>query len=525
MHSDTPGDGAGAPVKHSKSLDKARMLPDDQVLESRNRASYAGFDERGPRSEGPVSFCESGVHLSQAPGRSSVGSLGQGYSSQARLPGSRSVLFKMCRGVTGAKPVLTMHQRAHAQERGNELFPSDHETILSSRGTVPNGLVVRSLWLGGLGLSEVSPRGVFRTLLLGIALLATLTISSGRRGETAFEVAAFLLAASAYWIEPRVSLSRSLSLPLVLLGGIGLWGFVQAASGMTADRDATLDAALRFSTFGAVALCSAKGLRNPRPLIAVLAWSGAVLSAVGMVCYFTSPGRILWFIPSRYPDVWGVFESRNAFAQFLELCLPAALCLNRWDRKLQTVALAAFILAGGLLSASRAGAVLLLLETVCFAAVRWRLVAVVALILAITGPGALWGRLHQSDPLEGRREIYRSTLAMIEAKPWTGYGLGTFALIYPRFATFDEGRSVEHAHNDWLEWVSGGGIPFALPWLVLVLWMVRPALESGWGVGVLAVFLHALVDYPFARFGISAWGFLILGALVGSRGFLSEKER
>jgi hypothetical protein len=51
-------------------------------------------------------------------------------------------------------------------------------------------------------------------------------------------------------------------------------------------------------------------------------------------------------------------------------------------------------------------------------------------------------------------------------------------------------------------------------WGALSIWLVRPAIRSIWGVGVLALLLHALVDYPFARFGVAAWAFLLAGAAV-----------
>jgi hypothetical protein len=47
----------------------------------------------------------------------------------------------------------------------------------------------------------------------------------------------------------------------------------------------------------------------------------------------------------------------------------------------------------------------------------------------------------------------------------------------------------------------------------LAFTIVRPALRSGWGIGVLSAFAHAAVDYPFARFAITAWMFALVGAL------------
>ena len=106
---------------------------------------------------------------------------------------------------------------------------------------------------------------------------------------------------------------------------------------------------------------------------------------------------------------------------------------------------------------------------------------------------------------------------MIAARPWTGYGLGNFATVYPEFARFDPGAVVEHAHNDWLEWATEGGWPYAAVWMLLAIATLRPALRSIWGIGIPAVFLHALVDYPLARLGVAAWLFILIGALGSNR--------
>jgi O-antigen ligase len=177
------------------------------------------------------------------------------------------------------------------------------------------------------------------------------------------------------------------------------------------------------------------------------------------------------------------------------------------------------MLAAGVASASRAGAILLVAEAIVIFAIGRRrraigkFVIAAALFIAITGAGALLGRLADSDPLAYRREIARSTVGMIAAHPWRGFGVGTFAQVYPAYATFDAGAAVEHAHNDWLEWAAGGGVPYAAVWAVLALALSAPAVRSVWGLGIMAAFLHAMVDYPFARFGLTAWTFALIGAL------------
>ncbi len=98
---------------------------------------------------------------------------------------------------------------------------------------------------------------------------------------------------------------------------------------------------------------------------------------------------------------------------------------------------------------------------------------------------------------------------MIKARPLTGWGLGSYVPVYKAFALYDDGTWVNQAHNDYLEWAAEGGIPFACIMLVLIVWSVRPSLNSIWGVGLLAMCLHATVDYPFARLGTCCWYFAL----------------
>jgi hypothetical protein len=82
--------------------------------------------------------------------------------------------------------------------------------------------------------------------------------------------------------------------------------------------------------------------------------------------------------------------------------------------------------------------------------------------------------------------------------------------VYPAFATFDPGAIVNQAHTDWLQWTAEGGLPVGIGMLWMVVWGARPALRSIWGIGVIAVFVHAAFDYPFSRPAIGAWPILML---------------
>jgi len=356
--------------------------------------------------------------------------------------------------------------------------------------------------------------------LLALAAAATLAIwSADPFVEWTYEGCVFLLAG---WVALRREVRFG---PILLTAApLAVWGFGQLAAGATVYRYATLNASLKVAALAATALVASAVFR--KGMLPWFAWFAFLLSLLSVVAYYTSSGTILWLFPSPYPDVWGPFLSRNNFAQFLELALPVALWLACTRLGTLYLWMSVTMLGCGLVSASRAGAVLLILEAAAvFALVRppapRRLVLLftpgVLIFAALAGGEVLLHRLQDSDPFRDRREIFASSLAMIAARPWTGYGLGNFATVYPEFAQFDPGAVVEHAHNDWLEWATEGGWPYAAVWMLLAISALRPALRSIWGIGIPAVFVHAFVDFPFARFGVAAWLFILIGALESNR--------
>jgi O-antigen ligase len=366
---------------------------------------------------------------------------------------------------------------------------------------------------------------VCAVLLSLLAAGATFTIwTRDPLADYTYEAGIFLLTGAIFLARKTTPWPLALALPLA---AIAAWGFVQIPLGGTVYRWATLQTALRFAALAATAAAAHTAFHDPHLRHAFLcgfAWFGLGTSVVSTLAYFTSPGMVLWLVPSLYPDNWGPFLSRNNFAQFLELSMPVALYLGFTTRRVYLL-LAAIMLAAGIASASRAGAALLAAEALTAFALAgqharrkgrnervWFAAAALGAI-AVIGAGSLLTRFKDSDPMLYRREIFGSTFALIAHHPWAGYGLGTFPLIYPEFATFDSGAVVDHAHNDWLEWAAEGGLPLALVWAAFALRLSRPAIGSIWGMGVVSVFLHGLVDYPSARFGVAAWIFLIIGVI------------
>ena len=390
-------------------------------------------------------------------------------------------------------------------------------------------LILPAKLLRGLWTTRTLPRARVRTSVTAIALfvlaaLATLTIFI-RDPLVAWGYALGIFLLAGYYSARKILLQTTFRFTVwgAALAVISLWGFAQLAAGATVYRYATWDASLRTMALGATAWVAANALGDAAlrvRFLSAFAWFGFTVSLLSVMAYFTSPGHVLWAFPSPYPDVWGPFLSRNDFAGFIELSLPVALWLSS-DRAGVRVPLwvPAWMLAAGLAAGSRAGAILLLAEAGVLLALTSRrratakFVMLAALLAMVAGAGTLLGRFAEKDPFRYRREMAASTAQMIRDHPWQGSGLGTYAYVYPAYATFDLGATVEHAHNYWLEWAAEGGLPLASVWLILALAVCVPAVRSIWGIGILAVFLHALVDYPFARFGLTAWNFALMGAL------------
>ncbi len=321
---------------------------------------------------------------------------------------------------------------------------------------------------------------------------------------------------------------------LIPLTGATCWGFLQLVAGTTVYRFETWVDSLYWVTLLVLFFLGFQALGDPKvrsSLLGALLYLGFGVAVLSVIQLFTSEGKVFWIFPSGYTEmVLGPFVYHNDYAAFVELLLPVALfkAVEERGRAVLHSAIAAVLFASVIASASRAGSALVTLEVVVVLAltvargslarrrsgiVMAKICALVLLFTAVVGWSVLWRRLQQPDPFVHRREILASALAMARERPWLGFGLGTFETAYPAFALFDIGVVVNHAHNEWAEWLSEGGVPFLGMMFWVAAWSVRPALRSIWGIGLLSVFVHACVDYPTQRLGLAVWIFLMLSAL------------
>jgi O-antigen ligase len=370
-------------------------------------------------------------------------------------------------------------------------------------------------------------------LLLSLVLvlfLSTLTLWIPAYWPVAvFETSAFTIASIALVLKKRPQ--NGTHYPLFCLSFVVLWGCLQLITGWSVQRFATERATLQWMTWAAVyytgvsipeASSVAKRLRT------AIVWFGFAVSVEAILQAYLSPGIAYGLFPTGYHNfVMGPIVYHTHFAAFIETILPVALSLtfNEPGHHYTYLGISAVLLAAVVVSASRGGLIIAFAEVLVVLVLLHQqepksskrlslralvLVSVTAVLTLIVGFATASERFYSEALTLGRLQFAVSTLHMIAARPWIGWGLGSWPSVYPAFATFDPGVLVNQAHSDWLQWTAEGGLPVGLVMLSLAVWSFKPAIRSIWGIGVIAVLVHAAFDYPFSRPAIGAWPILIL---------------
>jgi len=245
----------------------------------------------------------------------------------------------------------------------------------------------------------------------------------------------------------------------------------------------------------------------------------------------------------------GTYANRNHLAGFLEMMLPMCLGLlalsvghvrtelhyhRSWRSRIASLSgwhmnktvvyafVCVIILLGLVFTQSRSGVALAMLAVFLSAVAYSRRLggtnvfgvigsffAVVTAIAIEIGLAPLAQRFTV-DPLENLRfVIYSNTIEGIGTFFPIGSGPGTYPFIYPRFQSIAENGFVNHAHNDYLEWLMEGGLIaglliimclwfYARQWpkvWVKGYWSTFQFIQVGAGIGLLLMLLHSLTDF------------------------------
>lgn len=239
--------------------------------------------------------------------------------------------------------------------------------------------------------------------------------------------------------------------------------------------------------------------RHLRHLVLVLMVFGSLFAAFAVLQALTSTGKIYWLIQPRYlSSIFGSYVNHNHYAGLMELLAPLPIVLaatgyyrggQRWLAAFAGLLMAASIF----LSLSRGGMIaffaqMIFLSVMLFACERRReaigtiVVAAlgVAIVLSSAGADPVIARISTiksrwtADVELDRLAIVKDSLPMFLEKPWMGWGLGQFPVVYPRFRSFYLDSFINEAHNDYVQFlVETGVLGFAcvLGLLVTTFWI------------------------------------------------------
>ena len=396
-----------------------------------------------------------------------------------------------------------------------------------------------------------------KAIRLGICALITFAVVSfgGVQpwGQAAVEIGSaglFVLWGVAAIRERRAEIHWNwLFVPLLGLGAIA---FVQWGFGLSVYAYLTKMELLRWAAHAMFFFLALQAFRSEGQ-VKQLAWFllvlGFVVSLFGIVQHFTFNGNLYWlFALPAGASPFGPFVDADHFAGFIELITPlgVAWLLFRPQRPEQAgllVLLTVVPIGAVILSASRGGILVLIGEFLALAFLshtrglgrkQWLSVIGVAVVASAfivwLGAGATIRRFeqfaHERIGEEVRISMCRDTSRIFLDHPWMGTGLGTLAAVYPGYASFYNGRTVDHAHNDFLELLADtgalGGI-CGLCFVALLFWQglrnlqfgarkCDRAIVGGALVGCGGLLLHEMIDFNL-HIPSNALIFLVLAAI------------
>ena len=365
-----------------------------------------------------------------------------------------------------------------------------------------------------------------------------------RSARTVIEIAVFAIAAA--WTVRRLLAPFPLvwSWFAVPLAAVPLISLAQLLSGQTASSYITSGYFVLWSAFTLFFILCVNVFQDrsiSRSFLAGLIWFGFAVALFGLVQFYLSPATLYGVIEAPRSSAFGPFADRNHFAVFMELAIPAALLAALRGEEKRTIyfVVCGLLMAAVVVCASRTGAMIVAAESaVIFVAAAielrgsWRTasrramlplggLALVAVAFTVAaGPRKLMERFDTVEGDLNRFQVAGATWRKALEHPVSGYGAGTFSIVYPSFAEFDDGHAWNHAHNDTVQMalelgLGGALVPFALAVLVLV----RRREKEVWlgaALPLLAGWVHSWTEFPAQMPGLVLVALVLLAQIAAS---------
>ncbi|HDL63872.1 MAG TPA: tetratricopeptide repeat protein, partial [Proteobacteria bacterium] len=271
--------------------------------------------------------------------------------------------------------------------------------------------------------------------------------------------------------SPFFSPGNPLLLPVLLIAAAI---FVRITTPFSAAGGIPLLEIVSYSLLAAAVILSRPSPRAVILFILTLAGWGAVLAGYGLFRRLAGTGEM--------GNIAATFVNRNHFSAFLGMIAPLCLGLGLWGtgRSLRWLSGVFFLVlsAGVILTGSRGGVTAFTASTGAILILyhlgrkgkkrpgKYILLAgifgvILTAVLLLPGRGTL-APITETTITElsvrTRLSIWQSTFQAFLARPWTGWGWGSFPYIYPLFKAGGVWYKVPHAHNELLQLLSEGGL-------------------------------------------------------------------
>jgi O-antigen ligase len=282
-------------------------------------------------------------------------------------------------------------------------------------------------------------------------------------------------------------------------------------------------------------------------LLRALIFLGFFEAAYGIIQYLTGSPNIFTFRnPFFGAAATGTYINRNHFAGLLELTFPFTVAFAFYSLQIRSqqrrgrsgpggasvhpsfYAVLGLIMVVSLIFSRSRGGILSSTFSLIFVALlaqfrtqqRVWMLGIFVFLVCVVGYG-LWIGLdpvlarfeEMREPgylqIQGRISIWKDAAGMIRDNPVCGTGLGTFGLAFRSYQTSVVESYVDHAHNDYLEFLSETGLvgiallfsPIFYIWIRMVVSFLddprgyRGAITLGCIGSILAILLHSITDF------------------------------
>jgi tetratricopeptide (TPR) repeat protein len=314
------------------------------------------------------------------------------------------------------------------------------------------------------------------------------------------------------------------------------------------------------------------GAERLKQTVKICSWLAVGVAVLAILQKFSSPTRIYWFRlapPDSTPI--GPWINHSQYCGYIEMISPVVLALSLYYRpvidtteSLRTRIVTFLTMTGGNLHIFLGIGIMVLASSVFISMSRGGIIAftfsllfffiilrkrqprysnlffagiAACLIFSIAywvGWGTIFERFGYTFTAGGvkfdRLPIWQNSLQIFKDFWFAGSGFGTFINIFPDYKTITDSYVYDHAHNDYIELLTDGGIVG----FVLVAWFVATVSRDGWRMigrrrdrysilisigalsGILAMLIHSISDFNMHNGADGLYFFFLCGLLVSA---------